>query len=178
MSAFADYTYTKRTDRPEDRAWSAAIRAKDGNTCRRCGKVHKSNDAHHIAPRDQFPHLRFDLSNGVCLCQSCHMWAHMNPAIAKEQGWLHGIHEIGSGPFTSKLDHEQQTAGVKTCKVCREQKPLSEFYSANRYIDGKETVCKRCRRSRVRANRERNHQHYLAYDRQRRGACKSLPEGK
>lgn len=170
-------TPTMSMDRAKDKAWSRTVRENDQNTCRRCGKVHKSNDAHHIAPRDEFPDLRFDLSNGVCLCQSCHMWVHMNPVVAKDQGWLCGVNDIGSGPFTSKLLHERQTAGVKTCKVCREQKPLSEFYSAKRYIDSKETVCKRCRKSRVRANRERNHEHYLTYDRQRRGTCVSLPEG-
>ena len=35
---------------------------------------------------------------------------------------------------------------AKTCRVCQEEKPLTEFHRHKRYADGYETTCKMCRR--------------------------------
>lgn len=56
----------------EGKAWTYDILAKANFTCVKCnergGKLH----AHHLNGFNLFPELRFDLDNGVCLCESCH----------------------------------------------------------------------------------------------------------
>lgn len=68
----------KRTqERKLDRAWSAAVRERDGELCRRCrsGPV----DPHHIFTSKRRS-TRWDLVNGISLCRSCHRWIHAHPA--------------------------------------------------------------------------------------------------
>lgn len=76
------------TSRTRERQWSVSIRQRDNNTCQRCKDVAPSHDAHHIAPRSQRPDLKFDLSNGVTLCSSCHRWVHQHPIEAVACGLL------------------------------------------------------------------------------------------
>ncbi len=56
----------------EGKAWTYDILSKSSFTCTKCsqrgGKLH----AHHLNGFNLFPDLRFDLDNGVCLCESCH----------------------------------------------------------------------------------------------------------
>lgn len=56
----------------EGKAWTYDILSKSNFTCTKCsqrgGKLH----AHHLNGFNLFPDLRFDLDNGVCLCESCH----------------------------------------------------------------------------------------------------------
>lgn len=79
-----------RTRRKADREWQQAVRIKDGYTCQRCGKVEKYIHTHHVAPRSRRPDLRHDLSNGKCLCNSCHSWVHEHPKEAINLGLLTG----------------------------------------------------------------------------------------
>ena len=63
----------------EHKAWSNAVRGRDGFTCQRCGKQPKSRKsihAHHIVPFAKAAELRFDVDNGVTLCKVCHRWVH------------------------------------------------------------------------------------------------------
>lgn len=63
----ADETY--RT--PEHRAWSAAVIARAGHTCERCGRSGVRMFADHIIEvKDDGAPL--DRKNGQCLCGSCH----------------------------------------------------------------------------------------------------------
>lgn len=43
--------------------------------CKDCGTT-KELEAHHNLPKGKYPHLVFDISNGVCLCKSCHANLH------------------------------------------------------------------------------------------------------
>lgn len=64
-----------RPDRgAEARAWSRAVRERDG-ACRRCGAV-MHLVAHHIKPWAKHPELRYDVTNGETLCRSCHRKEH------------------------------------------------------------------------------------------------------
>lgn len=56
------------------KSWSKQIRLRDGicQTCGSFGPLH----AHHLKRWKDYPELRYDLSNGVALCQSCHEAAH------------------------------------------------------------------------------------------------------
>lgn len=55
------------------------VRQRDGNKCVRCGTPNTRKNrlhAHHIKPWAGNPDARFDLSNIITLCQSCHNWVH------------------------------------------------------------------------------------------------------
>lgn len=49
---------------------------------------------------------------------------------------------------------------MKRCRLCGEEKPVSEFYKGL-------AQCKPCYRAKVTANRKANIEHYRAYDRDR-----------
>jgi len=54
------------------RNWRKAVFERDNYTCQKCGKTNCWIEAHHIKPFSNFPKLRFELSNGITLCKSCH----------------------------------------------------------------------------------------------------------
>lgn len=55
-----------------NRKWRSAVYARDNFTCQLCnergGKLH----AHHLDAYNKFKHRRFELDNGVTLCETCH----------------------------------------------------------------------------------------------------------
>lgn len=55
--------------------WITAVYERDNFTCQQCfssGNIH----AHHIKAWSSHPELRYDLSNGITLCQDCHQKIH------------------------------------------------------------------------------------------------------
>lgn len=57
------------------RAWKKDVWERDGYECKFCG----SNEmivAHHIRLWNNFPELRFELNNGITMCNSCHTILH------------------------------------------------------------------------------------------------------
>ncbi len=52
--------------------WRRAVFERDNYTCQKCEKRGCYLQAHHIKQFAYFPHLRFDLSNGLTLCKKCH----------------------------------------------------------------------------------------------------------
>lgn len=77
-----------RTGRVADKKWQKAVRERDEYICQRCGIFDEYIDTHHIAFRSQRPDLKHVVSNGVCLCRSCHQWVHRNPREAKAAGFI------------------------------------------------------------------------------------------
>ena len=72
--------------------WIAAKKlalARDGH-CVRC--LGEAEAVHHRVPRGMGgrsdPEINYGLANLVCLCNSCHEWAHSKPAEAYESGFL------------------------------------------------------------------------------------------
>jgi hypothetical protein len=57
--------------------WRKDVYKRDGYTCQCCGQ-HGSNNlnAHHIMNWRDNPNLRFNLDNGITLCESCHYLFH------------------------------------------------------------------------------------------------------
>ena len=66
-----DYRKTK-----EYKAWRAKVFDRDGFKCQICGQVGGTLNAHHIKEFSRFPKLRYDVDNGVTLCECCHREIH------------------------------------------------------------------------------------------------------
>lgn len=60
----------KYTD--EDREFRAKVIKRDKGKCRMPGCNKRFKHVHHIFPYSKYPSLRFDSSNGVCLCFEHH----------------------------------------------------------------------------------------------------------
>lgn len=60
----------------EYRLWRKAVFMRDGFTCQICGSHGVMLNAHHIKSYAAYPELRFDISNGITLCEVCHKKLH------------------------------------------------------------------------------------------------------
>jgi len=57
---------------PENREWIKAVYERDNHTCQKCLVRGGELEAHHILPWALFPELRFEVENGITLCETCH----------------------------------------------------------------------------------------------------------
>lgn len=55
----------------------------------------------------------------------------------------------------------------KPCRICKETKPIDDFYKHPKAADGHEGRCKLCARANVAAARAANIEHHREYDRKR-----------
>ena len=56
----------------EYRSWRMAVFTRDEFRCQGCGIVGTYITAHHIKSWAKYPKLRFEVNNGVTLCEECH----------------------------------------------------------------------------------------------------------
>lgn len=61
---------------PETREWRTAVFERDSYTCQVCQQLGNKLVAHHLNGWDKHPNQRFDINNGVTLCQKCHKQFH------------------------------------------------------------------------------------------------------
>lgn len=81
----------QRSKRKDDKMWQKAVKEAGKNICRKCGGFFPIIHSHHIKPRSRFPELKHDVSNGICLCNSCHSWVHHHP----KEATLAGLFYVG-----------------------------------------------------------------------------------
>lgn len=111
-----------------DRLWSKAVLSDWNYRCAVCAKT--ATDAHHLVPR-QCSALRYDLENGLALCQYCHIW---NPAISPHQNaaaWMQFLsEELPSSYDWLVANHGRSFIGKKNaayyCSVIRLLQPYVE----------------------------------------------------
>lgn len=72
-------TEQDRTHRDNDcleAEWSKKIKQMAGWTCQKCKIKKRYMVSHHIASYTRYPELRYNLNNGICLCENCHKSFH------------------------------------------------------------------------------------------------------
>ena len=68
------YDLTRNYKDPQYLKWRRAIRKRDGRRCQMPGCTLKRPkiQVHHILKWSSYPHLRYDINNGITLCVACH----------------------------------------------------------------------------------------------------------
>ncbi len=67
-----------RRELPEFRKWRDSIYIRDNYTCQICGTKKSPFNAHHLDGYHWCKERRFDLTNGITLCEKCHMGFHLS----------------------------------------------------------------------------------------------------
>lgn len=83
--------FTNDRNDPRNNTWRNEVLHRD-KVCQCCG-LDKRLEAHHINGFEEYPDLRFDVGNGITLCQFCHAKYHS----------VFGLKEINSAKFAKFL---------------------------------------------------------------------------
>jgi hypothetical protein len=83
--------------------WRTAVFERDHYTCQNCGDDSGGNlHAHHIKPFAFYPELRFDVSNGIALCEMCHWELHSRDLTEEEIGLIEISYHYALDVFGNK----------------------------------------------------------------------------
>ena len=153
-------------NRPEAKKWSEEVKKKDDYKCVRCGSEENLH-SHHIKGWYSHPELRFDLSNGMTLCKSCHAIWHMTGHEVSEKtrqkiseskkgksSWNKGktlskehiekLKEAKIGYTPWNKGKKKEIPKEKKCIRCNEMKEINCFtpLQGGKWISN---ICKLCR---------------------------------
>jgi 5-methylcytosine-specific restriction endonuclease McrA len=65
--------------------WRIKVYEKDNFTCQRCGdKLGHNLNAHHYKSWKKYPSSRYVVSNGISLCEKCHIWIHSSFNVLRD----------------------------------------------------------------------------------------------
>lgn len=101
--------------RIHQREWSKQVRKRDKNYCQFC-ESKENLHAHHIKNYHDFIEDRYDVDNGITLCNKCHGWVH-----SKEQYfelYFNSLNEPSETTRSTLLNGEDI---VRTIQKCIEQ---------------------------------------------------------
>ena len=83
------------SDKQNHKRWRKDFREgvykRDNYVCRTCGAKNVELDAHHITDRHDLPNGGYVLSNGISLCEPCHIKAGKHHITHGEE-WEPGFH--------------------------------------------------------------------------------------
>ena len=129
-----DLTEEDRIDRrlsPKCSDWSKKVLARDKYTCRKCGKNNGNMQAHHLDGWNWCKEKRYEVSNGVCLCNNCHynfhsMYGHGNNTKEQFEEWI-------EKPLDDILDYDGEVIIAKQiiCLETKEVKLCKDFNGGN-----------------------------------------------
>jgi len=86
--------------------WVLAVLIRDDYECQICHArpENKLPDTHHIKPKEIFPELMYDVSNGLTLCHSCHLSiTHTGKVISEEHKRAISEAHIGKSSWNKGL---------------------------------------------------------------------------
>ena len=67
---------TRNRNSPDYREWRKAVFERDDYTCQYCGERGGRLNAHHIKSWRNYEDLRYEVENGITLCEECHKKLH------------------------------------------------------------------------------------------------------
>lgn len=71
-----EMTEKRKRNTPKYKQWRSKVFERDNYTCVVCEQVGGKLNAHHIKKWSTHKELRFDIDNGITLCESCHREKH------------------------------------------------------------------------------------------------------
>ncbi len=67
---------SRNRNSPEYKKWRNKVFERDKYTCQKCNKIGGTLNAHHIKEYSKYPEVRYEVKNGITLCEKCHKKIH------------------------------------------------------------------------------------------------------
>lgn len=137
--------------------WRDEVLSRDKNTCQCCGNKNKRKlRVHHIENFNENINKRFDVSNGITLCEDCHSikkYGSFHNIYGSTKNNLEQLYEyidrFKNDEFEElkKLNKNYKVNPIKTCATCSVNMPNNEeyFHKDKHSKDGFTYSCKWCR---------------------------------
>lgn len=87
--------------RSEYKDWRKAVFERDNFICQICLKRGEKLNAHHIKSFSKYPDSRYDVSNGITLCISCHRSIHKSCGFSRPSDYIAALN-IRAKAFVSE----------------------------------------------------------------------------